>query len=515
MTAVRVRGVPRRILRMSLRARLILISVTLAGAGLAISNALVIGVLHGQLTERLDGQLAPLAAVVSRLPPVPGPVPGSATAPVKGLMTRSDLLGDLHVTYLNAAGAVEQGPRRSPREAVSGPRLPRLDRAAVAARGGRPFEAEDRRGGSSWRVFALPHDAPGASGGTVAVAVSLEERDAIIDRLSVGCLLIGCAVVAGLAGIGWLAVHAGLRPLRRIDHTAAAIAAGDLSRRVPDLAAPDTEVGRLSTALNGMLAQIERAFAARAESEARMRRFMADAGHELRTPLFGIKGFTELYRMGGLPRPADVDATMDRIEREATRLAGLVEDLLLLARLDEPPAEDGDALPLQRTPMDLRTLAADALHDLRALDPSRPVRLTGPGGGAPAGAPVLGDETRLRQVVANLIGNAVHHTPSGTPVRIGVGTEHANGDAGGGGAAVLEIEDAGPGLAEDEAARIFDRFYRVDGSRSRAEGGGAGLGLAIVRSLVARHEGRVELRTAPGDGATFRIVLPVHTDPVP
>jgi two-component system OmpR family sensor kinase len=269
---------------------------------------------------------------------------------------------------------------------------------------------------------------------------------------------------------------------------------------MPD-ASPHTEVGRLSAALNGMLAQIESAFAARAASEERMRRFVADAGHELRTPLAGIRGFAELYRMGALPDEADVKRTMARIESEAVRLGGLVEDLLTLVRMDEQR-------PLQLAPMDLRTLAVDALHDTTALDPARTVTLTGLGGPgtAPGPAPVLGDEARLRQVVANLVGNAVAHTPPGSPVRIGVGTRAGHG--------VLEVADQGPGLAPDQAARVFERFYRVDASRFRGKGGGAGLGLSIASALVAAHHGTVELDTAPHRGSTFRIVLPsAHTSP--
>ncbi|GAA2300559.1 hypothetical protein GCM10010376_15790 [Streptomyces violaceusniger] len=190
-------------------------------------------------------------------------------------------------------------------------------------------------------------------------------------------------VLALLGGAGWFAVRAGLRPLRRVETTAAAIADGDLSSRVPELAASRTEPGRLARALNGMLDRVEESDAARAAAAERMRRFIADASHELRTPLFGIKGFTELYRMGGMPERADVDAALGRIEREAARLVRLVEDLLLLARLDEYAAAADP--PLHLTPMDLRTPTVDALHDLRALDPRRPVTLTGPGGGPPGG----------------------------------------------------------------------------------------------------------------------------------
>jgi two-component system OmpR family sensor kinase len=199
--------------------------------------------------------------------------------------------------------------------------------------------------------------------------------------------------------------------------------------------------------------------------------------------------------MGG----TDAEAALARIESESGRLARLVDDLLLLAALDEP---EGVAAALEPTPMDLRTLAADAKHDFAALDPSRPITLTGPDGGPAASAPVLGDEARLRQVVSNLVGNAVTHTPAGTPVRVGVGTVGAE--------AVLVIEDSGPGLSTEEAARAFDRFYRADASRARTTGG-AGLGLAIVRSIVTAHGGRVEIHSAPGQGAAFRILLPAVT----
>jgi two-component system OmpR family sensor kinase len=232
-----------------------------------------------------------------------------------------------------------------------------------------------------------------------------------------------------------------------------------------------------------------------------MRTFVSDASHELRTPLFVIKGSAQLYRMGGLTERADVDEAMHRIDREATRLTALTENLLLLAQLDDAP--EGH---LERAPMDLRTLATDAGHDLRALDPSRPVDLTGPGGiGPPGPAPVHADEDRLRQIIANLVGNAAAHTPAGTPVRIGVGTAD--------GRAVLEVADEGPGMTADHAGRVFDRFYRTDRSRTRSGGANAGLGLAIARSLARAHDGDVELETALGDGACFRLTLPLLHHP--
>ncbi|MER7786801.1 HAMP domain-containing sensor histidine kinase [Streptomyces sp. NPDC097640] len=482
--------------RLSLRGRLLAISLLLLVVALLGSNALVVVLLQRDLVRQLDDRLRTAATVTAGLTDL-SDVAGDRAPRVRATVEQH-LTGDVYLAYLGRSGRVERVVRPAVRSA---PALPPLDAAAVAERDSRPFEVPAVDGDESWRVIAVPLDAPGEPNGrSVVIAGSLAQVDATMTQLGARVLLIDSLVLALLGVAGWFAVRAGLRPLRRIETTAAAIADGDLSSRVPELAASRTELGRLAAALNGMLDRIEASDAARAAAAELMRRFIADAGHELRTPLFGIKGFTELYRMGGLPERADVDAAMSRIEREAARLVRLVEDLLLLARLDEHTAAAG--IPLRLTPMDLRTLAADALHDLRALDPRRTVTLTGPGGGPPGGAPVLGDEARLRQVTSNLVGNAAAHTPSGTPVRIGVGAQ--------GGLAVLELQDEGPGMSEEQAARAFDRFYRADDARGRTESGGAGLGLAIVDSLVTAHHGRVEVRTAPGEGATFRLLLPLH-----
>ncbi|MCP3769977.1 MULTISPECIES: sensor histidine kinase [unclassified Streptomyces] len=491
------RTAARRIRGLSLRDRLLVITLLLLVAALLGSTGLVLDQLRRGLVGQLDERVGAVAAVTARLPDLPRAV--GEDAPRVRETVEQQWVRDVRVAYLSPAGRVE---RVIGSGAGGPPDLPRLDTAAVAGRGGEPFTARGTDGGADWRVLAVPRVAGrgAGDGGSVVAAGSLGEVDDAMKRLTGRVLLVDAAVLVLLGLAGWFAVRAGLRPLGRIENTAAAIAGGDLSSRVPELAAAHTELGRLSAALNGMLDRIEEGDAARADTEQRMRRFIADASHELRTPLSGIKGFTELYRMGGMPERADVDASMGRIEREAGRLADLVEELLLLARLDE---HDTAALPLRLTPMDLRTLAADALHDLRALDPGRPVALTGPGGGPPGAAPVLGDEARLRQVTSNLVGNAVAHTPSGTPVRIGVGAQDGH--------AVLEFQDEGPGMTSGQAERAFDRFYRADKARARARagGGGAGLGLAIVHSLVRTHGGHVEVRTAPDRGATFRVLLPL------
>ncbi|WP_399896568.1 sensor histidine kinase [Streptomyces sp. BBFR51] len=488
----------RRIRGLSLRGRLLVITLALLVAALLGSTGIAVDQLRRGLVAQLDERIRGVAEVTARLPVLPEAV-GEDDAPRVRDSVELQWVRDVYIAYLTPEGRVERVVRSAVRQP---PALPRLDQAEVAGRSGEPFTVEGGGGTGDWRVIAVPRtDGPGARSGSVVAAGSLGEVDDAVWHLAGRVLVLDTVVLALLGVAGWFAVRAGLRPLRRIETTAAAIAAGDLSSRVPRLAAPRTELDRLSTALNGMLDRIEAGDAARADSERRMRRFIADASHELRTPLAGIKGFTELYRMGGMPERADVDASMGRIEREAARLVDMVEELLLLARLDEHGT--AAALPLDFTPMDLRTLAVDALHDLRALDPGRPVELTGLGGGRSGPAPVLGDEARLRRVTSNLVGNAVAHTPSGTPVRIGVGTE--------GEYAVLEFADEGPGMTDDQAARVFSRFYRADRARARTGEGGAGLGLAIVDSLVRAHDGRVDLRTAPGAGATFRILLPRDT----
>jgi two-component system OmpR family sensor kinase len=479
---------------LSLRSRLVLLSLVLVLLGLAVSDTVVLGSVRGRLVQRVDQQLerygGPLAQRLGTegIPPARNIRPGN----------RPWLPSQFVVAFAAADGRVSDQFRLPVAAGDPRPLWPAMDAAELTARLGTPFDVASDHGGGRWRVLIVP--VRGTSTPTarslpagVVVAASLDDVSSTTDRLRTAFLLIGGVVVALLGVAGWFAVRAGLRPLRQIEATAAGIAAGrPLSHRMP-AGSPHTEAGRLSLALNGMLAQIESAFAARAESEDQMRRFVADASHELRTPLAGIRGFAELYRMGALPDEADVKRTMTRIESEAVRLGGLVEDLLTLVRTEE-------LRPVQLAPMDLRTLAVDALHDTTALDPTRQVTLTGPGSGPPAPAPVLGDEARLRQVVANLVGNAVAHTPPGSPVRIGVGTLDGHG--------VLEVADSGPGMTAGQAARVFERFYRTDASRTRAGGGGAGLGLSIAAALITAHGGHVELDTSPGKGATFRIRLP-------
>jgi two-component system, OmpR family, sensor kinase len=343
-----------------------------------------------------------------------------------------------------------------------------------------------------WRAVSVhgPH-------GLTTVAIDLSDVQQTVRSLVWLQFGIGVAVLVVVGIAGFAVVHRSLRPLVEVEQTAAAIAAGQLDRRVPERD-PRTEVGRLSLALNGMLTQIQQAMASSESSaetargsEDRMRRFITDASHELRTPLTTIRGFAELYRQGAA---RDVAMLLSRIESEASRMGLLVDDLLLLARLDVQR-------PLEHHRVDLLALASDAVHDARAIDPQRTVSmeiLDGPG--TPE---VLGDEARIRQVLSNLVANALQHTPTSADVIVRVGTD---GDD-----AVIEVADKGPGMSQQDASRVFERFYRTDVSRARASGG-TGLGLSIVDSLVQAHGGAVSVKTAPGEGCCFRVTLPRVSD---
>jgi two-component system OmpR family sensor kinase len=328
--------------------------------------------------------------------------------------------------------------------------------------------------------------------GTLVVAIPMRDVDDTLHHLLLIEMLVAAGILVALALVAWWVVHLGLRPLERMGETAGAIAAGDLSRRV-EPADEQTEVGRLGLALNSMLGQIETAFAERTASEARLRRFVGDASHELRTPLTSIRGYAELFRRGAATRPDDLAKTMRRIEEAAARMGVLVDDLLLLARLDQ-------GRPLEHSPVDLTRLVAAAVDDVRVTAPDRPVTYdaTGP-------VVVNGDEFRLRQVLANLLENARTHTPPSTPIEVHVSQTAEN--------AIVEVRDHGPGMSAEDAARAFERFWRSDPSRTR-ESGGAGLGLAIVAAITEAHGGRAEVETAPGMGATFRITIPLTGPPL-
>ncbi|MEJ7901828.1 MAG: HAMP domain-containing sensor histidine kinase [Thermomicrobiales bacterium] len=324
-------------------------------------------------------------------------------------------------------------------------------------------------------------------GSFVAVGVPLTDVDDAVSNL-LRVLLVASAVALMVAiGICWWVIRHGLRPVDHMVATAAAIADGNLGARIerPD---PATELGRLGSALNEMMGKIQVADDARTAGEVRLRRFVADAAHELRTPLTSLRGYAELYRQGALADDASVTNAMGRIESEGARMARLVDDLLLLARLDQDRG-------LERLPVDLGALVRDGVEDFRVVTPERPVTLA-----VEPGATVPGDVMRLRQIVDNLLANVRTHTPAGTEVRVTVVRDDRE--------AVLTVADSGPGIAADDQERIFERFWRADPARTRSRGG-TGLGLAIVASLVEAHGGSISIESEVGQGAAFIVRMPL------
>ena len=366
---------------------------------------------------------------------------------------------------------------------------------AASAPNGTPVYRTVRGSGliRSYRVLEASLD----NGNVLAEAIPLTDTDAALHRLLALELYVSGAVLIAIVAAAWLIIRLSLRPLQKMADTAGEIAAGDLSRRVEE-SDERTEVGQLGSALNVMLGRIESAFREREASEERLRRFVADASHELRTPLTSIRGYAELFQHGLAERPADLDTAMRRIDSESTRMAGLVDDLLLLARLDQ-------GRPLEREPVDLSCLAADAAEDARAVDPTRTVTCL-----VPPSCTVVGDEGRLRQLVGNLVANALSYTPPGSPIEIVAGLEASSGQVPA--RARLMVIDHGPGIAPEAANHVFERFWRSDPGRVRAQGG-TGLGLSIVAAIADAHGGQVFLTQTPGGGATFCVELPAEPTP--
>ncbi|MBT0767468.1 HAMP domain-containing histidine kinase [Kineosporia sp. J2-2] len=468
-----------------LRARLVGIMVVLLVSGLALTGFASQYVLKSYLVDKVDSQLNQSLAKLSQAASQ-GQLSSSLSREDWGLSSAA-----LSLSYDNGSGTPEM---RSPANRAE-PALTNLTAEQANDLEQEIFSVGSVTGDTQWRVIAASwgNELTGQTG-SVQIALPLDDIDDAVNRLRILILMFGIMVTTIFAGLGWLVIRRSFRPLTEVEETAAAIAAGDLSRRVP-AHPPTTEVGRLTHSLNGMLAQIESAFRSREASEQRTRRFAADASHELRTPLASIRGFAELYRQGAVSEPEDIARTMSRIEDESRRMGTLVEDLLLLARLDEQR-------PARSEPVDLAVLAGDASHDARGLAPDRQVRLVGlTEGHGPEPAVVIGDDNRLRQVVANLVANAVRHTPAGTPIEVAVGRQQN--------VAVLEVRDHGEGLTHEHASKVFERFYRVDASRARHQGGGSGLGLSIVAAVISSHGGRVGVTATPGGGATFRVELPL------
>jgi two-component system OmpR family sensor kinase len=471
-----------------LRLKILIAMILLVVAGLAVSGVVTYTALRNSLLQRVDQELADARSPVGhQLKDPGGPFqfgggpPGSTSLLPPGTYAEmvdgsGRLLADpVVISYGGASVPAPVLPHSLPR---SGRSLFRPD----------IFTTGSTDGSLRYRVVVQSAASvdPDLGSGILVVGVPLTDVEQTLRQLVWVEGLVALSVVIGLGLVSWWLVRRGLRPLEEMGDTAGAIAAGDLSRRVPQEDAR-TEVGQLGIALNAMLAQIEDAFAERKASEERLRRFLADASHELRTPLTSIRGYAELFRRGASERQEDLAKSMRRIEDESARMGILVDDLLLLARLDEKRA-------LEMEGFDLSALASDAVQDARAADPERTVALDAPGP-----VPVVADEARMRQVAANLLSNALFHTPPATPVTVRVAMEGAD--------AVLEVADRGPGLSPEWARRAFEPFFRSDPSRDRSTGG-AGLGLSIVSAIAQAHGGSVALEPTPEGGATFRVAIP-------
>jgi two-component system OmpR family sensor kinase len=461
----------------SLRLRLLVGLVALVAIGLGVTDAVTYLVLQSNLSQQINAQAYDSADNVAHYLAI-----YESTYPEQprgGVDVPPGSVGELVGPNQSFGPFLFNASRKTPR-----PKIP-ASLGAGAMTSYRYLTVPAVSGGGEFRLLVIPTNVPGE---TLIVGISLHYVDETLAQLRLMEILVSAAVLLGMAVLAWWTVQLGLRPLARIRTTARAIAAGDLSQRV-EPGAPGTEVGQLATSLNEMLTQIERAFAARSASEARMRQFMADASHELRTPLSSIRGYAELFRHGAKGRPDDLNKAMTRIESESARMTQLVDDLLLLARLDE-------GRPLETTTVDMSELAVDAAADAGVADHQHPIRVE-----APEPVTVVGDEARLRQVVANLLRNATLHTPAQTPIEVSVVQD--------GEFALLRIADHGPGVPPEIASRVFERFVRADQARGR-EHGGSGLGLAIVSAIVAAHQGSLTLETTPGGGATFLVRLPLR-----
>lgn len=533
----------------SLRSKLTGVTVFVATVGLLVVGFGTLTVLQRALLDEVDRQIREAAEELPKAPDV---------ITLDDFDSFSDLTPSVFSNpfYFGAVDAdgrviddnVGDGGR------AQAPDVSRLTSTAVERLdgGGITLTSTDRT--TQWRVITFPMrvtdgDTGESSTATLVIGADLTDTNAVIGSFASIFLGFGLVVVILSAALTRMLVTSTLRPLRDVEATAARFASGDFSQRLSG-ATPNTELGRLSASLNMMLTRIDRAFADRAATISQMRRFVGDASHELRTPLVSVRGYAELYRMGAIANPDDVAQAMERIEKEAIRMSALVSDLLELARLDE-------SRPLELAPVDLVPLARDAALDARASAPDRPVTVIvadsgsgaavamdaapapAAGSAAPAAASgfagsalarlrgrrgrraaasipdpivlvpdeapeaiVLGDENKLRQVITNLMGNAVRFSPAGSPIELVVGVDAAAATTS------LSVVDHGDGIPDQLKQKIFERFFRADSSRAR-DTGGSGLGLAIVASIVALHRGRVDVLDTPGGGATFRVTMPL------
>jgi two-component system, OmpR family, sensor kinase len=478
--------------QMSLRTRLVLGVIVLAAFALAAADIAAYVSLRSSLVTQVDSSLDDAHTSLDvalfgrpRHDGAEGPEPPRAGGPNQAVPGDCVEVRDLSGRVVRPLSCT---PRFSESEQLPYPKLP--GNVSVPSTPNTPsgdrvsyFTVGAVDGGGRYRVRAsIESRAPDR---VLLLAAPLDTVASTLDRFLRNAALVTAVVLAALAVLGLWVVRLGLAPLRAIERTAAAIASGDLSHRI-ERAEPRTEIGRLGLALNAMLGQIETAFRAREASERKLRRFVADASHELRTPLAAVRAYSELFSRGAAQRPDDLARSMEGVRRESERMSLLVDDLLLLARLDE-------GRPLEQDRVQLDELVAEAVETARAVDPGRPLELDA------APVAVVGDRDRLRQIVDNLLANVRSHTPATAPAAVTVGSSN--------GRAFVEVRDSGAGLSDEDAERVFERFFRSDDSRSRASGG-VGLGLSIVAAVATAHGGRASVRPDEGAGATFRIELP-------
>ena len=467
----------------SLRNRLILASVVLASFAIIASDFAANAALRTYLISQVDDQLINISntslnrldrAGIAPLEDDDKNSPFKILEPLRGVPTATSItLLDTDGNLIGQVGG-ELGGKNF---AVTGMKI-----NEVSQYKNRPFTIEGKDGQPDIRALAqmLP-----TGMGSVIVADSLEKVDKTLSQLRFLFLILGLIALITIAMAARWIIALGLKPLEAVEDTAEAIAAGDLSARLP-AAKPDTEVGRLTTSLNTMLSRIEESFTARVESENKLRRFVADASHELRTPLTAIRGFAELHRQGAVVGEDKTKELINRIEKESVRMSSLVEDLLLLARLDQ-------SRELAKEPVDLNTLITEAVASARAAGPNHPIEIKLEA----SEIFVLGDSQRIHQVIANLLANARAHTPNGTQISITAmqGVSETT----------IAVSDKGPGLSKADQDRIFERFYRADPSRVRNSGEGSGLGLSIVDAVMKAHGGYVSVKSELGKGATFTL----------
>ena len=482
----------------SLRSRLTLGILLLTAIGFLLSSFVAKSALEGYLIGQVDSQLLTLSNTA--LPQIAesgivqdqddlfeprrqGREREEEEAPrPRGPLSR--IPTTFSVTVLDADGFVTGELGGDLNAAPIADYLVGFDLAEVAEHQGEAFTVEGARNNFRAVAVALPNKS-----GSIVAAQSLDDLNKTVGQLGFFFFLIGLALLTLIAIASRLVIKIGMRPLEDVEATAEQIAAGDLSARMPD-ANPHTEVGRLVTSLNSMLGRIEQSFAARVESENKLRRFVADASHELRTPLTAIRGFSELYRQGAVSGEEPTRELVGRIEGESIRMGALVEDLLLLARLDQ-------SREMESKPVDLEAVVESAVASARAAGPDHKVSFT------PTGEELfaLGDEARIHQVIANLLANARVHTPAGTQIDVSV-TRDSDGIR-------IAVADNGPGLSEEDQQKIFERFYRADPSRVRVDGEGSGLGLSIVDAVMKAHGGSVTVLSDLGKGASFTLFFPV------